>query len=420
MLWYCRLSLSFLFVLAAGRARADWPGFRGVTGGLSNEQGLPTEWGPEKNVVWKTPLPGPGSSSPIVWKDRVFVTCYSDYGLKKADKGDIAKLRRHLLAVDRKTGKILWDRETPPLLPETEYSANITEHGYASSTPVTDGERIYVFYGRGGVHAFGLDGKPLWHKEVGSGLNSWGSAASPILVGNKLIVNAGVESDALIAFDKITGEEKWRAKGIGHCWSTPVLVELPGGKQEIALSVQAALYGFDPDNGDKLWECEGPSTATASSTPVTRDGVLFAIGAGFDGRSTVAVKAGGRGDVTKTHVLWRQKVGANHCSPVLVDGRLYWVSGRAICLDAKTGAIVLDKDLYGARQEYVSAVAAGGKIFAFTRRDGAFVLAANEAFEKLAHNDLGDNSIFNSCPAVSGGNLFVRSNAFLYCLGQKP
>ncbi|MCI0641686.1 MAG: PQQ-binding-like beta-propeller repeat protein [Gemmataceae bacterium] len=415
-----RLAFVGLLLSTVPLAHADWPGFRGVSGGLASDKGLPVEWGAEKNVVWKIKLPGPGSSSPIVWKDRVYVTCYSGYGLKKGDKSDIANLRRHLLAVECKTGKIVWDRPAPPLLPETEYTGNITEHGYASSTPVTDGERIFVFHGRSGVFAFDKQGKQLWHKEVGSGLNSWGSAASPILAGNKLIVNAGVEGDSLIAFDKISGDEVWRAKGIGHCWSTPVLVELPGGKQEIVLSVQSALYGFDLATGEKLWECEGPSTATASSTPVTRDGVVFAIGAGFEGRSSIAVKAGGRGDVTKTHVLWRQKIGANHCSPVLVDGRLHWVSGRAICLDAKTGAIIQEKDLYGARQEYVSAVAADGKIIAFTRRDGAFVLDANRGFEKIAHNDLGDNSTFNSCPAISDGNLFVRSNAFLYCLGQKP
>jgi outer membrane protein assembly factor BamB len=402
--------------------RADWPSFRGPGGlGVSSDTAVPLTWGPKDNVVWKTKLPGNGTSSPIVWKDRVYLTGYTDYGLiGKGKGGDVAKLKRHLLCVDRKTGAIIWRKDVATKMPETDFNNYINEHGYASSTPVTDGERIYVFFGRTGVLAFDLDGKELWQTEVGQYLNSWGSASSPILYRDKVIVNAAVERSSLVALDKKTGKEVWRVKGLRDCWSTPLVVEVPGGKDEIVLGTPGLLIGVDPENGEKLWHCDATGTATASSTPIARAGIVYAMVAGFNGRNFIAIKAGGRGDVTKTHVLWEQpKAGANHTSPVLVGDRLYYVSGQVYCLDAKTGKLVYQQRLYDTRMEYVSPVAVGDKIIAFTRTSGAYVFSTGDKFVQHAHNDLGDSSVFNASPALSGGQLFIRSNEYLYCIGKK-
>jgi outer membrane protein assembly factor BamB len=406
--------------LLASSAGADWPGFRGPKGlGLSDAKDLSITWGPDDNVLWKTKLPGPGTSSPVVWGDRVFLTCFSGYGLKKG--GDIKDLRRHVLCLDRKTGKILWDRPYAPKLPESEFNGYLNEHGYASSTPATDGERLYVFFGRTGVVALDLEGMPLWHVEVGKGLNGWGSASSPVLYKGLVIVNASVESSAVVALERETGKEVWRTKGIADCWSTPLLVDVPGGKVELVLNTADALVGIDPNDGERLWRCEGLETATASSTPVARAGVVYVSGAGFGNkRAVMAVRAGGRGEVTQTHVIWKQeKVGGNHTSPVLYDDFLYCVGGTVSCVRADTGQVVYQERLYDARQEYPSPVAADGKIILPTRRNGTYVLAAGAKYGLLAHNDLGDATDFNASPAVSDGQLFLRSNAYAYCIGKR-
>lgn len=415
------VGMVLLFVTALD---ADWPGFRGPKGlGVSSESDVPDKWSAKENVAWKTKLPGNGTSSPVVWKERVYVTCYSDYGLIgskfKGKSGDVAKLRRHLVCVDKKTGNILWQKEVGTKLPENDFNQYIKEHGYASSTPVTDGERVYVFFGRTGVLAFDMDGKQLWHTEVGEYLNSWGSASSPILYRDLVLVNAAVESGSLVALDKKTGNRVWRVRGLRDCWSTPVLVELPDGKHEVIVSTPGMLVGIDPDKGEKLWSCDVTNTATASSTPVARSGVIYAMVASFGERVVVAVKAGGRGDVSKTHVLWKQpKAGANHTSPVLVGDRLYSVSGQVTCLNTETGQLIYQQRLYDTKMEYVSPVAVGDKIIAFTRHSGAYVFSTGDQFKQLAHNDLGDDSIFNASPAIAGGQIFIRSNAYLYCIGK--
>jgi outer membrane protein assembly factor BamB len=415
-----RIMKLIVCLLGLAAAGADWPGFRGPHGnGVSDERGFPTQWTSKHNIVWKTRLPGPGSSSPIVWKDRVFLTCYTGYGLAKKEGGDVKNLRRHLLCLERKSGTILWNKQVDVKLPENSFTGFITEHGYASSTPVTDGERLYVFFGQPGVLAFDFEGKQLWQTPVGTSLNSWGSGSSPILHDDLLIVNAGVESDALVALDRKSGKEAWRYKGIGDSWSSPLLVEAPGGKREVVLNIQGSLVGIDPDKGIKLWDCEGISTSASTSSPVSDKGMVYAMGSGFEGRTIMAVRAGGRGDVTQTHVLWKQKAGAGVTSPVLAGDHLYWVSGQLGCVKVATGELLFQQRLYEARMEYASPVSADGKIFAFTRRNGAYVFTARAQFEQIAHNDLGDTSDFNSSPALSAGQIFVRSNEYAYCIGEK-
>jgi outer membrane protein assembly factor BamB len=404
------LSLSLTLGLIAPAA-ADWAGFRGPHGlGVSGERGLPVKWTDTDNVAWKVKLPGPGSSSPVTVGDRIFLTCFST--------GDGPKPRRVLLALDRKTGKMIWEKEVPPGPADAPYQGRIQDHGYASSTPATDGERLYAFFGTAGVFAYDLDGNQLWQAGVGTRTHQWGSASSPVLAGNLVIVNAAVEGGALVAFDKLTGKEAWRTPGLRQTWCTPALVDVPGGKRELVVSMQRAVVGYDPGTGKELWRCEGIDDYVCPSV-VAQDGVVYAIG----GRrsAAVAVRAGGRGDVTSTHRLWTQRVGSNVPSPVVHDGHLYWVNhqGMAYCLKADTGETVYQERVPGAGQVYASAVAADGKLYAVTRNSGTFVLAAKPKFEVLARNQLGaDRSVCNASPAVDGGQLLLRSDQTLYCIGR--
>jgi outer membrane protein assembly factor BamB len=381
---------------------------------------LPTKWSDKDNVAWKVKLPGPGSSSPIVWGNKVFVTCYSGYGISK--DGDPEKLRRHLLCLDRKDGTILWNKEIAAKLPEQAYTGFMVEHGYASSTPITDGQRIYVFFGKTGVFAFDFTGKQLWHADVGGGTDKWGSATSPVLWKDLVIVNAAVESGSLVAIDKNSGKEVWRTPGIDVCWTSPLVVDLGGGKQEIVVNQPGGIVGYDPAKGEKLWHCEGLGTKWPCSSPVAKgDLVYYGYAAPGVTPTMVAVRAGGKGDVSKTNVVWRQKAAPNIASPVLLGENLYWVNGTAFCLNAKSGDIIYQERMYDTKfaGEYVSVVAGDGKVFALTRDKGLWVLAAGGKFEKLAHNQLDDSSIFNGSPAISDGQIFLRSNAYLYCIGKK-
>lgn len=433
----------------------DWPGFRGGKDGVAPDQGLPAQLTAD-NILWKVKLPGAGTASPIVFGDKLFVTGYAGYGTtisKGLGKGGFGgfgkggfpkggfpkggvgkggpsdpeqqKLKLLVACLDRTNGKILWHKEIRPNLPEVAFSGMIREHGYASSTPVTDGERVVAFFGKSGVYAFDMEGKQLWRADVGADIHFMGTAASPVLYKDLVIVNAAIESHSLVGLDKKTGKEVWRTKGLSACWASPILAETQAGTIELVLSLPGKIAGYDPETGTELWHCQGIGTAGGysgtSPTPVSKDGIIYAMGGGGPSPAvTIAVKTGGKGDVTKSHVLWRQRAGASYCSPVIVGERLCWIDGVLQCLDIEDGTSVHKDRLYDARGEYVSAVVSGDKIFALTRLSGLFVLDGAGKFEKLAHVEFeGDESVFNASPAVSDGRLYLRSNAFLYCLGKK-
>ncbi|MCH8244113.1 MAG: PQQ-binding-like beta-propeller repeat protein [Planctomycetes bacterium] len=205
---------------------ADWTRFRGPNGsGISpDKQSTPVRWSESANLKWKTQLPGPGVSSPIIVGDRVYVTCYSGYGLDRQNPGDLKNLKRHLVCIDRQNGEILWNTKVDAVLPEDPYEGiGVTAHGYASSTPVSDGNHVYVFFGKTGALAFDKAGKKLWQTSVGkeSDPRRWGSGASPILYQDLLIVPAACESEALVALDKKTGKEVWRQEATGFVLVQP-------------------------------------------------------------------------------------------------------------------------------------------------------------------------------------------------------
>lgn len=416
-----RVSLitALLGLVASPLAAADWTQFRGPGGqGVSSETGLPTTWSAGENIAWQADLPGPGSSSPITCGDRVFVTCYSGYGLEPA-QGDQKVLIRHLLCLDLASGAVVWHKQFEPKLPEHNYEGEGAYQGYAGSTPVTDGERLYVFFGKSGVFCFDLDGNQLWQTSVGEGINGWGSGCSPVLYGKLLIVNASIESGALVALDKATGAEVWRAAGINSSWNTPLLAGA-AEKPELVLGIHDHVVSFNPHDGKELWRAEGVHRYVCPSV-VSHEDVIFAIGGGS---TSLAVRTGGSGDVNASHALWRKNKGSNVGSPLYHDGHLYWVSdggGLVVCQDADSGETAFERRLEpDAGNIWSSPVLADGKLYIVSQYKGTYVIKADPSLELLAHNVIADDdSRANASPAVAGGWILLRSDRRLYCVGAK-
>lgn len=433
--------------VCAGTIHAgDWSRFRGPNGsGVSPDKAAPpVKWSDSENLVWKLELPGPGLSSPIVVGERVFVTAWSGYGIDRRDPGDQENLKRHTVCVDRKTGKELWSKTVKAVLPEDRYRGMFANHGYASHTPVSDGERVYVFFGKTGVVVYDLKGTELWRQSVGtgSGMRGWGSASSPIVHGELLIVTASAESEALIAFDRKTGKQIWKQQGdFGGTWGTPIIADLANGKTEIVIAVPYEIWGLNAKSGKLRWYCDGIPSDSMCSSPVASDGVIYAVGG--RGGGTIAVKAGGSKDVNKTHVRWTGRERGRISSPLVVDGRMYWVSGKVVsCVDVKTGKRIYQARLegssrsragdgqdggrgdrgrggFGGGQDYSSLVAADGKGYYVSRSGDTYVFQLGGEFKQLAHNRFSDGGEFSASPAVSDGQLFIRSSKYLYCVGKK-
>jgi len=411
---------------AGSASAADWAGFRGPGArGVSDQTGLALTWSETENLAWKTPLPGPGSSSPIVFGDRVYVTCYSGYGLDPNEPGDPNGLKRHLVCIGAVDGKLLWETAVPAVQPEDPYRGMLREHGYASQTPVTDGQRIYVFFGKTGVLAFDPNGKQLWQTTVGADTDQkqWGAATSLALYKDLVFVNAWDESKAIYALDARTGREIWKkdSSTTGLSFSTPVVAERADGRVELVVSVPSMVWGLDPQTGEQLWLARTGIDDDMIPSPVVVDGVAYIHGGGPRQHGSLAVRLGGEGDVTDTHIVWSSKDVASPPSPVIVDGLMYWVDayGQACCVETATGGLRYREKLPVVERfaVYASAVAAEGRIYVVTRKGGAFVLPARPEFQILAHNQFAsDPSDFNASPAISNQRLFLRSNRFLYCV----
>ena len=426
----------WLFLAAGVHAAEDWWRFRGPNGaGVVTESGLvPITWSESENLKWKLDLPGPGSSSPIVVGQRVFVTCWSGYGLDRESAGDQSNLRRHLVCVDRQSGQIIWDKVVAPYLPEDRYGGMFAEHGYASHTPVSDGEHIFAFFGKSGVVAYDLEGNQLWQQSVGveSGANNWGTASSPILYENLVIVPATAESEALVALDKKTGAEVWRqeASGFSSVWGTPVLVPVDGGRTDLVMAVPNEIWGFDPATGKLVWYCKSMSTNSFCSSVCADAGLVYAVESGPGGGGGIAVRAGGTGDVTQTHVVWSGRQQNRIVTPLIHAGRIYMFSNRvATCLDAATGEQVYRVRLRGGSdrargqggrgQDYASPVMSGEIIYFPSRSGDVHVIKAGDQFLQLAVNRVtSDEEDFSATPAICDGQLFLRSSKRLYCVAN--
>ena len=427
--------ITLLLCLATGlplhAADSDWLRFRGPNGsGIASGAQPPSTWSDTQNLKWKTELPGPGTSSPIVVGDRVFVTCWTGHGLTKGKSA----LNRELVCVDRATGKMKWSKSVAGESPVDDYDGYLPEHGYASHTPTSDGEHVFVFFGRGGAAAFDFEGKQLWHTKLGNSANqkNWGSAASPVLYKDTVIITASEEAHAIVALDKKTGKEVWRAPGgaLEYVFGTPVLAGTPA-LPELVFSLPEELWALNPDTGKLRWFATSGLPGNIAPSVVAGDGVVFAFG-GFPQLGAVAVKTGGKGDVSTSHRLWLTRNSTYVPTPVLHEDRLYVVTdqGFALCLDAKTGEQVFKEHLpgtsatgRGGKPFYASAVLANGNIYVVSRRNGTFVIEAKPQFKLVAQNSFAaDTTQFNATPAVSDKQLFLRSDKFLYCVeaGAKP
>jgi outer membrane protein assembly factor BamB len=286
---------------------------------------------------------------------------------------------------------------------------------------------VYVFFGKSGVIAFDLDGRQLWQTDVGqeSGRQGFGSAASLVLHKATVIVNAAEESRSLRALDKATGRERWRADGTGfaNVYNTPLQHTLPDGQQELVVALQNTVRALDPDTGKERWFATVPITGNLAASIIAADGVLYAF-SGNQRPGTAAIRTGGTGDVTNTHVLWTSRLGPDFGTPVLHGGYMYFATSRgvAVCLDAKTGAEVYQERLEGGRgggRTYASPILADGKLFLATRGAGTLVIAAKPTYQLLARNVVaGDPSDFSATPMVAGREIILRSNYALYCFAE--
>jgi outer membrane protein assembly factor BamB len=413
------------------QATDGWSRFRGPNGsGVARDARPPVTWSDTQNLKWRTDLPGPGTSSPILVGDRLFVTAWSGFADGTGDNP--ANLRRHLVCLDQRTGKVLWDRTVKGESQVDPYTGYLKEHGYASHTPVSDGERVYVFFGKAGALAFDLEGNQLWQVNLGTGSNEriWGTASSPILHRDTVILNASEESHALYALDRKTGRQVWKteAAALELAFGTPAFAP-NGGQIDLVIAVPNEVWGLNPDTGKLRWFAQSGLPQNIAPSIVVGDGLAFAFG-GFPRLGAIAVKLGGKGDVTPTHVAWSSNRSTYIPTPVLHEGSLYFASdtGFATCLDAKTGELVYQERLPGASSSgrggkpfYASPVLAGGHLYAVSRRNGTFVYEAKPEFRLVAHNTFSsDDSQFNATPAVSGMRLFLRSDKHLYCVEAKP
>ena len=399
--------------------------FRGNDGnGTSANVNIPTEWSPQSNLKWKAQLPGAGSSTPIVVGNRIYVTCYSGYGTDLNSTGTQKSLVRHLIALDLNTGKEIWKASVENISTEDPFQGFLTEHGYATSTPTSDGENIYAFFGKSGVFAFDKQGKQLWKTSVGteSGSRHWGSSASLIGYKNLIIVNAADESQTIYGLNRKTGEVVWKAEaaGLENTFCTPLLISL-GERTELVIAVPWEIWGLDPETGKLLWYVETDLDSNVCPSVIAKDGIVYAMG-GRQGGS-IAVRAGGKGDVAKSHVLWKATATSYVPSPVIHKDRLYWVNDRgiALCVNAKTGELVYQERVGASgtgRLFYASVSLINEKLYAVSRHGGTVIYETGDKFTQIANNKHLDDTAFNASPVVTGNHLLLRSNSHIYCISQ--
>lgn len=411
----CNARRGFRFVLVVAiigwvgslQAETRWPGWRGPRGdGQSAETELPTSWDPSM-VAWKTPIKGRGQSSPVVWDERIFLTTASEDGRE-----------RSVLCINRADGSLAWEQTAPwKGTPEELHKMNT----WASSTCATDGEVVIAFFGRAGLHAYTVDGKHLWSKDLGSFANPWGVAACPVIVGDLVIQNGDADTDAFIAaFDKRTGDEAWRQPRPNfRGWSTPVLIET-AGRRELALNGHAGVTAYDPQSGKQLWFCKSFNGRGEPTVTPGKDLLYVVNGLAGD---VYSIKPGGEGDVTQTRMAWHtpRKVGRDLPSPILIGNYLIVVSmqGVGICYDATSGKVIWQDRLGG--NFSASPIAAQGLAYFLSEDGTTVVIEPGEKLNVAARNrlDPAGDEIFRASPTPCQGQWLLRSDRVLYCLGKR-
>ena len=405
--------------LALARANAhaeNWPQFRGPTGqGISQERGLPTHWSATEGVRWKSPVAGSGWSSPVIWGNRVFLTTTTDSG---------ASCR--VLCFDADTGKRLWNREIFRQQPGQRHDRN----SYATPTPATDGRRVYAVFWDGSVGALNYDGSVAWINRDHPHYSQHGLGASPILVGDLLIMARDGSSKGpdrglgwqtpwdqakLLALDTKTGRVRWIGRRgmsrIAH--ATPVLAKLSDGTMQIISVAGDVVQGFAPKTGERLWSSRNTCEGLVPS-PVVGDGMVFTA-SGFGGAEAArAYRLGASGELGETNLVWSQKR-ANPKVPSLlfVAPYVYSISDTslAVCLEAATGRIVWEKRLGGSFS--ASPVYADGKIYFLSDRGETIVVEAGQTYREIARNSIGERC--QASPAISGRRIYIRTEN---CIGR--
>jgi outer membrane protein assembly factor BamB len=427
--------------LLAGEA--NWPQFRGPGArGISTNTNLPEHWSASENVAWKAQIPGRGWSSPIVWSNRVFLTTAVSAGSSEPPKKGLylggerpnaphAEHEWKVICLDLASGMVRWEhvvhRGAPP-------GPAHLKNSYASETPVTDGERVYVCVGNVGVFCLDFEGREVWFKplEAHKTRMGWGTAASPVLYRDRLyVVSDNEEQSYLLALDKVTGTEVWRVdRDEKSNWSTPYVWENEQ-RSEIVTAGSGKVRAYDLE-GKLLWWFKGMSSITMA-TPYADGGLLY-VTSGFivdKSRPVYAIRPGGSGDISlqpgqtnNSSIAWCQPQAAPYNPTTLVyDGRLYvlYDLGLLSAFNARTGELLYDRQkLPGGLRFTASPWAGNGRIFCLNEDGVTFVVRAGERFELLHTNKLADDDMCMATPALAGDRLLIRSAARIYCIGKQP
>ena len=416
-------------------AAGFWPEWRGPLGtGVAPHGDPPVSWDESTNVRWKVETPGLGSATPVIWGDRLFLLTAVPVGQEVGSSGGLfTRFRRRIMgstgasqmqrfvvmALDRRDGRVIWERVAREELPHEGMHQTGT---WASPSAVTDGEVVCAFFGSRGLYCYDLDGRPLWETDLGDMRIrlGFGEGASPTLYRDLLVVLWDHEGESfIVAFDKRTGRERWRTpRDEMTSWSTPLVVEVDGGAQ-VVTSATGAVRAYDVETGRQVWRDEGV-TLNAIPSPVAADGVVF-VTSGFRGNRLAAIDlTAASGDIRgSAAVLWSVDRDTPYVpSPALHDGRLYLIksnSGIMSSLEAGTGRPVYGPErLPGVRSVYASPVVANDRVYVTSREGTTLVLRAGPDFEVLATNVLDDG--FDASPAIVGGEIYLRGRQFLYCI----
>jgi len=432
------LAMTLTFSSVASLDASNWPQWRGPEGrGVSEESAVPLEWTAEKNVAWKTPLPGHGHSQPIVWGDHIFVTAavegevvpgaravtHVDEGkefLHPDSMGADRKQTLKVLALESKTGRIRWERTAWEGAP---YDNRHKRSSYAAPTPITDGTRVYAWFGSEGLYAYDISGTLVWKKSLG-GLPTlgMGTGTSPILHDGLLILQCdedGGNSSFIVALDKTDGREVWRTpRKVQVSWSTPVVVKALSGRDELVTSGTELIVAYDPKTGRELWRTTGVQS-NAIPSPVFGHGLVI-LSAGYPAKKVIAVKLGGSGDLTGTsQIAWTYDKGTAYVpSPILVGDYVYLMtdSGIMTCLDARTGEVKYEGGRPpGPARFMASMVAVGGVILQTSDAGDVYVIRAGPTHEVIRTNSIGE-PVFAS-PAIADGRVYLRGTTHLYAIG---